>query len=100
MQQFGGANNFSGQIGERALKCMVKDHAQQTQWQVNAFASQCADREYDLAVYEYYHNDIKHHCGTQTKEITHEDMVSKLYCGQRMVTFKNGNLYGGGSVSV
>ena len=25
MQQFGSANNFSGQIGERALKSMVKD---------------------------------------------------------------------------
>jgi hypothetical protein len=30
MQQFGSAENFSGQIGERALKSMVKDHAQQT----------------------------------------------------------------------
>jgi hypothetical protein len=30
VQQFGGANNFSGKIGER-LKSMVKDHAQQTQ---------------------------------------------------------------------
>ncbi len=31
MQQFGSANNFSGQIEERALKSMVKDHAQKTQ---------------------------------------------------------------------
>jgi len=31
MKQFGSANNFLGQIGERALKSMVKDHAQQTQ---------------------------------------------------------------------
>ncbi len=31
MQQFGSAKIFSGQIGERALKSMVKDHAQQTQ---------------------------------------------------------------------
>ncbi len=46
MQQFGSANNFSGQIGERALKSMVKDHAQQTQRQVSVFSSQCADREY------------------------------------------------------
>jgi hypothetical protein len=35
MQQFGSADNFSGQIGERALKSMVKDHAQQTQRRVN-----------------------------------------------------------------
>jgi hypothetical protein len=40
MQQFGSANNFSGQIRERALKSMVKDHAQQTQRRVNVFASQ------------------------------------------------------------
>ncbi len=51
MQQFGSANNFSGQIGKRALKSMVKDHAQQTQRQVNVFASQCADREYESTVY-------------------------------------------------
>jgi hypothetical protein len=50
MQQFGSANNFSGKIGESALKSMVKDHAQQTQRQVNVFASQCADREYELTV--------------------------------------------------
>ncbi len=51
MQQFGIANNFSGQIREHALKSMVKDHAQQTQRQVNVFESQCADREYELTVY-------------------------------------------------
>ena len=39
MQQFGSANNFSGQIGERVIKSMVKDHAQQTQLRVNVFAS-------------------------------------------------------------
>jgi hypothetical protein len=31
IQQFGSANNFSGKIRERALKSMLKDHAQQTQ---------------------------------------------------------------------
>ena len=29
--QVGSANNFCGQIGERALKGIVKDHAQPTQ---------------------------------------------------------------------
>jgi hypothetical protein len=28
MQKFGLANNFSGNIGERALKGIVKDHAE------------------------------------------------------------------------
>jgi hypothetical protein len=31
MLKFGSANNFCGQIGERALKGIVKDHAQQPQ---------------------------------------------------------------------
>ena len=63
MKQFGSANNFSGKIGERALKSMVKDHAQQTQRQVNVFASQCSDRQYELTVYTHAYNDIKHLLG-------------------------------------
>jgi len=31
MLKFGSANNFCGQIGERALKRIIKDNAQQTQ---------------------------------------------------------------------
>jgi hypothetical protein len=31
MLRFGSANNFSGQIGECALKAIVKDHAVRTQ---------------------------------------------------------------------
>jgi hypothetical protein len=31
MLKFGSANNFSGNIGERALKEIVKDHAEKTQ---------------------------------------------------------------------
>jgi hypothetical protein len=31
MLKFGSANNFCRQIGEQALKRVVKDHAQQTQ---------------------------------------------------------------------
>ena len=100
MQQFGSANNCLGKNGEHALKVMVKDHAQQTQQQVNVFASQCANREYEPAVYKHAYNDIKHLLGTQKKEITHEDTVGTLYCGLQMVTFKNDNLYGGDSVSV
>ena len=67
MQQFGSANNFSGRIGERALKSMVKDLAQQTQRQVNVFANQCADREYELSVFKHSFNDIKHLLGAEKK---------------------------------
>ncbi len=56
-----------GQIGERALKSLVKDHAQQTQQQVNVFASQCSDREYESTVYNHDYNDIKHLLGAKKK---------------------------------
>ena len=101
MQQFGSANNFSGQIGERALKSMVKDHAQQTQRRVNVFASQCADREYESNVYTHAYNDIKHLLGgAETTNAANVDRISPLYRGQHLVTFATGNVFGGDSVSV
>jgi hypothetical protein len=100
MQNFGCANNFSGQIGERALKSMVKDHAQQTQRQINVFASQCADREYESTVYKHAFDDIKHLLCAEKKNLTHVDTVGTLYCGQHLVTFANGNVFGGDTVSV
>ncbi len=100
MQQFGSANNFTGQIGERALKSMAKDHAQQTQRQVNVFASQCADREYESTVYNHVYNDIKHLPGTEKKSVENVDTISPLYCGQHLVTFANGNVFGGDTVLV
>jgi hypothetical protein len=47
MLKFGSANNFCGQIGEQALKDIVKDHAQQMQQRPDSFAQQCALREYE-----------------------------------------------------
>jgi hypothetical protein len=41
MLKFGTARNFSGQIGERALKAFVKDHAVKTAWRPDKFAEQC-----------------------------------------------------------
>jgi hypothetical protein len=40
----GSENNFSGNIGEQALKGIVKDHAEKTQRQPDKFAEQCAIR--------------------------------------------------------
>ncbi len=40
--KFGSAKNFSGNIGERALKGIVKDHADKTQRRPDKFAEQCA----------------------------------------------------------
>ncbi len=42
MLKFGSANNFSGNIGERALKGIVKDHAEKTQRLPDKFIKQCA----------------------------------------------------------
>ncbi len=47
MLRFGSANNFSGQIGERALKAIVKDHAAITQQHPANFAEQCALQEFE-----------------------------------------------------
>jgi hypothetical protein len=79
---------------------MVKDHAQQTQQQVNVFASQCADREYESTVYKHAYNDIKNFLGTERKTLENVDMISTIYCGQHLVTFTNGNVFGCDTVSV
>lgn len=65
MRNFGKAKNFSGQVGERVLKSIVKDHAQQTQRRVNVFASQCAEREFESFVIQYAYNDISNCFGEQ-----------------------------------
>jgi hypothetical protein len=58
MLKFGMAKNFSGQTGERALKLIVKDHAQQTQRRADKFTEQCAMREYEDNVIAYVYQDI------------------------------------------
>ncbi len=50
--KFGSANNFSGIIGERALKGIVKDHADKTQRRPDKFAEQCAIRQYKKKCYQ------------------------------------------------
>ena len=63
MLKFGSANNFSGQIGERALKGIVKDHAERTQRQPDNFAEQCAIREFESNVIKYVMTDLSHQLG-------------------------------------
>jgi hypothetical protein len=41
MLKFRSANNFSGNIMERALKGIVKDNAEKTQRRTDKFAEQC-----------------------------------------------------------
>ncbi len=62
--KFGSANNFSGQIGERALKGIVKDHTERTQRRPDNFAEQCAIREYESNVIKYVMTDLSHQLGS------------------------------------
>ena len=66
MLKFGSANNFSGNIGERALKGIVKDHAEKTQRPSDKFAEQCAIREYESNVIKYVMTDISSQIGVST----------------------------------
>jgi hypothetical protein len=66
MLKFGSANNFSGQIGERALKRIVKDHAARTQRQPDTFAEQCAIREFESNVIKYVMKDLSNQLGVST----------------------------------
>ena len=66
MLKFGTANNFCRQIGERALKGIVKDHAQQTQRMPDLFDQQCELREYETNLLRYVMSDIDGQCGLST----------------------------------
>ena len=55
--------SFSGQIGERALKGIVKDHTERTQQRPDNFAEQCAIREYESNVIKYVMTDLSHQLG-------------------------------------
>ncbi len=64
MLKFGSGNNFSGQIGERALKGIVKDHAERTQRRPDIFAEQCAIGEYESNVIKNVMTDLSHQLGS------------------------------------
>jgi hypothetical protein len=79
MLKFGSANNFCGQIGERALKGIVKDHAQQTQRRPNSFAQQCAPQEYETSLLRYVMSDINGQLGLsqQTESVSTNVVIPK-----------------------
>ncbi len=61
--KFGSANNFSGDIGELALKGIVKDHADKTQRKPDKFSEQCAIHEYKRNVIKYVMTDMSNSIG-------------------------------------
>jgi hypothetical protein len=72
--KFGSANNFSGNIGERALKGIVKDHADKTQRRPDKFAEQCAIREYEKNVIKYVMTDMSNSIGA-SKVLLQDKMI-------------------------
>ena len=59
MLKFGKSRNFTGQVGECAIKSIVKDHEEQTQQRSSSFTEQVAMRRYEAKVLEYCYEHIK-----------------------------------------
>ena len=100
MQQFGKAKNFCGQVGERVLKSVVKNHAQQTQRRVNVFATQCADRQFESAVLNHAYIDMEH---TMTGSIVtrYSDTPYHVQCkGKHTIVFDQCDALGRGDYNV
>jgi len=68
--KIGTANNFCGQIGEQALKGIVKDHAQQTQRRPDSFAQQCALWEYETNLVRYVMSELDCQLGLSGKNLS------------------------------
>jgi hypothetical protein len=78
MLRFGSANNFSGQIGERALKGIVKDHAARTQRHPANFAEQCAIREFESNAIKYVMTDLSNQLGVSLHNRARSVIKSEL----------------------
>jgi len=88
MLQFGSATNFSGQIGERALKSIVKDHAVRTQRRVDKFAEQCAMRHYEDSVIRYVMQDINFDNAISGNSVS---VTHRNHSGRYRITFASRN---------
>ena len=66
MLKFGLAGNFSGQIGERTLKGIIKDHAACTQKRPGSFAEHCAICNYERNVLKYVMTDLDIQLGVRS----------------------------------
>ncbi len=84
---------FCGQIGERALKGIVKDHAQQTQRRPDSFAQQCALREYETKLLRYVMSEINGQLGLSQEtesELTTAVILKGKFTLQISSTHKSG----------
>ena len=67
MLKFGTARNFSRQIGEQALKAIVKDHAVKTQQRPDKFVEQCTIRECEALQLDFKIKDVSIQLGINRK---------------------------------
>ena len=100
MLKFGKAKNFSGQIGERALKGIVKDHANQTQGRADVFAEQLAAREFESLVNEWAFEDIKPTLGLDYVKVQNKDPNLWVGRGKFSASFQACDRHGRGRVQV
>jgi len=100
MKNFGKAKNFSGQVGERALKSIVKDHSTKTQRRVNVFATQCADRQFESFVYKYAYNDIAELLGEGYHRVNNRSADIAVIKGKHTISFSSSDHRGRGDFSV
>jgi hypothetical protein len=90
MLKFGVAGNFSGHIGEWALKGIIKDHDACTQKQPGSFAEQCAIREYENNVLKYVMTDLDDQIGVRKSGVKENPEKSK-FCGRFTLSLSKTN---------
>jgi hypothetical protein len=66
MLKFRLANNFSGNMGEWALKENFICHAEKTQWRPDKVAEKCAICKYESNAIKYVMTDISSQIGVST----------------------------------
>lgn len=87
MQNFGKAKNFSGQVGERVLKSVVKKHAPKIQRRVNVFSKQCAEREFESFVFKYAYNDLATLIGEGYHRVDNHSADKVFLKGKHSISF-------------
>ena len=100
MLKFGSAKNFTGQVGERVLKSVVKDVAQQTQRRAKVFAEQCALRHYENMVFAHADDNMRYQLDLNRERIRNDDTTDDRVHGKYTMTFHECNAHGKGRIDV
>ena len=87
MLKFGCAKNFTGQVGERVLKSVVKDVAQQTQCRPKVFAEQCAQQHYENMIFNHANDDMHCRLDLNLMRVSNDNSTDTPTRGQYTMTF-------------